>query len=185
MRLVAGPVRNVAGNMIYLYAFPGDNSAAWVAPVAVKAPDESVLATVTDPRFDVTRVALFDTAAAVPAQPVPQQLPAALDLKTHVTRYEPGHITLDLDRPAPAGAALLVSENYYPGWHATVDGKAAAIGRADYTLIGVALPAGARHVDLTFASPVYQRGKAITLAALVLGVSMTLVGLVFGARRRV
>jgi hypothetical protein len=30
-------------------------------PVAVKAPDDQVLGTILNPRFDVTRAALFDT----------------------------------------------------------------------------------------------------------------------------
>jgi hypothetical protein len=152
--------------------------------MAVKAADASVLATVLDPRFDAGRVALFDTSAAVPAQAVPQQLPAPLDLKTHVTRWAPGRISLELDRPAPAGASLLVSENYYPGWHASVDGRDAPIGRADYTLIGVALPAGARRVELTFDSAVYHTGKTITIAALLLAALATAAGLALDRRVR-
>jgi len=155
-----------------------------VTPIAVKAPDTSTLATVLDPRFDAARVALLDSAAAVPAQPVPKQLPAPLDLKPRVTRYEPGHISLELDRPAPAGSALVVSENYYPGWQATVDGHAAPIARTDYTLIGVPLPAGGRRVELTFDSPIYHTGKAITLAALALSALLTIAGLVADRRMR-
>jgi hypothetical protein len=120
--LVAGPVRNVAGNMVYLYQLPGDNPPAWVTRIAVKAADENVLATVLDPRFDLATVALFDTAAAVQAQPVPSQQPAPIDLPVTVKGYEPGHISLSLSAPAPAGAALVVSENYYPGWTATATG---------------------------------------------------------------
>jgi hypothetical protein len=185
MRLVAGPARNVAGNMSYLYAFPGDNPAAWVASIAVKAPDDNVLATVLDPRFDLSRVALFDTASAVTAQAVPQQLPAPSDLKVHFTRYDPGHIALDLDRPAPAGSALVVSENYYPGWTATVDGKATPVGRADFVLTGLSLPAGGRHVELTFHSAPYEMGKAISLLAIGLAGVATLAGLALDRRRRV
>jgi len=163
--LLAGPAVNAAGDTSYLYGVPEDFPPAWVAPVIVKAADPSVLATVLDQRFDPQRAALFDTSAAVVGAQV-TSLPPPSPVTTTVTRYDPGHITLDLSEPAPAGSALLVSENYYPGWSATVDGKPAAIGRADYVLIGVALPEGARHVDLTFSSESYQRGKVITLAAL-------------------
>jgi uncharacterized membrane protein YfhO len=86
-----------------------------------------------------------------------------------VTRYDPGLIEVELDRPAPRGAALVVSENYYPGWQATVDGKAAAVGRADFVLSGVALPEGARHVSLVFRSAAYDRGRLITILALAFG----------------
>jgi hypothetical protein len=184
MRLVAGPATNAAGNIVYLYEFPEDNPIAWVAPLAIKAPDENVLATVLDPRFDVRRAALFDTAAAVPVQPVPTTLPPPADVRVTATRYEPGHISLTLDRPAPAGSALIVSENYYPGWTATVDGRAAPTGRAQYVLIGVSLPEGARSVELNFRSPTYARGKAITMAALGIAIVMLVGGLVESRRRR-
>ncbi|HET7459544.1 MAG TPA: YfhO family protein, partial [Gemmatimonadaceae bacterium] len=184
-RLVAGPARNAAGNTAYLYELPEDNPAAWVVPLAVKAPDDNVLATLLDARFDVRRAALFDTAAAaVPARPVPPALPAPSDVAVRVTRWEPGRIALALDRPAPEGSALLVSENYYPGWSATVDGKAAPVGRADYVLTGVGLPAGAQAVELTFHSPRYATGKAVTLAALLLAALWSAAGVLHDRRRR-
>ena len=184
MTRVAGPASDAIGNIVYLYEFAEDNPLAWLAPVAIKAADENVLATVLDPRFDVRRAALFDTAAAVPvASTPPAALPPAIDAKVTATRYEPGRISLTLDRPAPAGSTLIVSENYYPGWQATVDGRAAPIGRVQYTLIGVGLPAGARSVELTFRSPTYERGKAITLVALLLAGVMLAAGLIVGRRR--
>jgi uncharacterized membrane protein YfhO len=66
-----------------------------------------------------------------------------------------------------------VSENYYPGWRATVDGKRAPVGRANITLVGVPLPEGARKVELAFDSPTYERGKLITLLAL--GITLVLI----------
>lgn len=182
MRLVAGPARDAAGNTIYLYQYPADNPAAWVAPIAVKAPDDRVLPTLLDPRFDVTRAALFDTAAAVPVQPVPGTLPPPTGVSVHATRWEPGHIALTLDPPAPAGAALVVSENYYPGWSARVDGRPAAIGRVDYVLTGVALPTGARRVELSFASPRYEQGKAITIGCVLLALGGLLAGVLVERR---
>jgi hypothetical protein len=184
MKLVAGPVTNAAGNTVYLFEFEEDNPIAWVAPVAIKAPDENVLATVLDPRFDVRRAALLDTAAPVPVQPVPAALPPPSDVKVTATRYEPGHISLALDRPAPAGSTLIVSENYYPGWEATVDGRPAPIGRAQYVLIGVGLPEGARSVELRFRSPTYERGKAITFGSLAVAGLMLVAGVVMSRRHR-
>ena len=183
MALAAGPSRNAAGNMTYLYRFPESNPYAWVTPVAVKAPDANTLTTVLDPRFDVSRAAIFDTSARVPTQVVPPQLPAPLDLSAHVTRYAPGAVDLTLSAPAPAGATLVVSENYYPGWTATADGRAAAVGRADYVLTGVALPAGARTVALRFTSPRYDAGRLLSLTALVAALAAFGAGLAMDRRR--
>jgi hypothetical protein len=167
--LVKGPIRNAAGDTVYLYRLNADNPYSWVTPVAVKAPDDQVLATVLNPRFDAKRAALFDTAANVAASTGVQTLPAALSIATSVRHYEPGKVQIDLSAPAPSGSTLVVSENYYPGWKATVDGKSARIGRADYTFIGVELPQGARAIELNFTSPSYERGKTTTWIAIALG----------------
>ncbi|HMF86474.1 MAG TPA: YfhO family protein, partial [Gemmatimonadaceae bacterium] len=181
--LVKGPVTNASGDTVYLYRFNAENPYSWVTPVAVKAPDDQVLATLLNPRFDVRRAALFDSSADVAVSPGIQALPAPLAIATSVRHYEPGKVSIDLSAPAPQGSSLVVSENYYPGWRATVDGKSARIGRADYTLIGVELPTGARSVELNFTSPSYQRGKVITWIAIAVGLLMLGAGLWRDRRR--
>jgi hypothetical protein len=164
--LAAGPVRNAAGTMTYLYELPGDHPAAWIAPLIVKLDDPTTKATVLNPLFDVKRVAIFDMASTIEARPVNSPLPDPVPFGVDVTRYHPGVIDITLGGPAPAGSALVVSENFYPGWTAMVDGKAAKIARADYTLIGVELPTGAKSVQLRFDSAPYHTGKLLTLLAL-------------------
>jgi hypothetical protein len=170
--LVKGPVVNASGDTVYLYRLNAENPYSWVTPVAVKAPDEQVLATILNARFDLTRAALFDTSANVTVAQGVQSLPGPLAIKTSVRHYEPGKVQIDLSAPAPEGSSLVVSENYYPGWLASVDGKPARIGRADYSMIGVELPRGARSVELNFTSPTYEKGKAITWVAIALGFLM-------------
>ncbi|MDZ7630542.1 MAG: YfhO family protein [Gemmatimonadaceae bacterium] len=156
-RLVAGPTRDAHGSTVYLYELPGDNRAAWVAPAIIKAADSVTLTTVLDPRFPVHSVAIFNDSADVKAVEL-KAPPAPLDLPVSITRYEPGAISLRLGAPAPAGSALVVSENFYPGWTATVDGKPATAARAMYSLIGVPLTPGATAVELRFASASYGSG---------------------------
>jgi hypothetical protein len=182
--LAKGPVVNASGDTVYLYRFNTENPYSWVTPVAVKAPDDQVLATLLNPRFDVRRAALFDTSANVTVAPGVQALPAPSTVVTSVRHYEAGKVEIDLNAPAPQGSSLVVSENYYPGWTATVDGKAARIGRVDYSLIGVDLPKGARSVALNFTSPAYQRGKAITWIAIAAGLLMLAAG-IWRERRRI
>ncbi len=170
--------------MVYLYDLPGEQPFAWVAPLIVKAPDDAVLATVLDPRFKVRSAALFAPDAPVRAVADVQSLPEESPIRVSTTSYAPGDIALTLSEPAPAGSALVVSENYYPVWKADVDGKRVAIGRVNYSLIGVELPAGARSVRLRFVSPAYYAGKKITLIALAAAFAWLALGLV-QARRRV
>jgi hypothetical protein len=163
---------------------PGANPYAWITPIIVKAPDDAVLGTVLDQRFDVRRAGLFDTAAAVTGVANVTTLPEPLPVQASVKHYEPGRVSIRLDAPAPRGSALVVSENYYPGWEATADGKPAVTARVDFSLIGVQLPEGARDVELSFKSAAYTTGKFITLIALV--VALLLIGAgVLGERRRI
>lgn len=181
---LVGPVRNAAGSTVYLYKLPGDNPASWLATSMVKAPDDQALATVRDARFDVTRAAIVDPDASAITATQLQAMPAAPTQRTSVTKYDPGAIDVSLDQPASAGQALIVSENFYPGWQATVDGKPAPVARMDYNLIGVAMPAGGRSVSLRFVDAAYQQGKLVTLVALAVAVILWIAGLVIDRARR-
>jgi len=66
----------------------------------------------------------------------------------------------------------VIGENWYPDWHASVDGKPAPVHRADYTLLSVVLPPGAREVRLWFASSSYPLGKMITVVALMITLAL-------------
>ncbi|HEY5085736.1 MAG TPA: YfhO family protein, partial [Gemmatimonadaceae bacterium] len=172
-----------SGRTNYVFRLPYAAPFAWVAPVIVKARDDAVLATIMNPRFDVQAAALFDSAAPVTAAPAVTTLPQPTGIVAHVDSYAAGKMSLTLDRGAPAGSALVVSENYYPGWRATVDGKPAPIGRAQYSMIGVELPAGARKIELTFTSAPYETGKAITWVALIVALLALACGTVMERRR--
>ncbi|HVF40758.1 MAG TPA: hypothetical protein VM939_12740 [Gemmatimonadaceae bacterium] len=182
-KAVLGPVKDAAGTTVYLYRIPGENPYAWVTPVIVKADDEAVLGTVLNPRFDVRRAALFATDAPVTGQSNVTALPEPLSINATVQSYAPGKVTITLDRPAPAGSALMVSENYYPGWTAKVDGRAAPIGRADFSLMGVQLQQAARTIELTFRSAPYERGKMVTLIALTMALLLVAGGMVMERRK--
>ena len=78
---------------------------------------------------------------------------------------------------------LVLSETYYPGWSATSGSAALPVSRVNYNLIGVALPAGTQHVELSFADPAYSTGKTVTLIALTLAVVLLVAGIVADRRR--
>ena len=176
---VIGPVENAAGTPVYLYRLPGENPYAWVTPTLVEADDDAVAATIFNSGFELDRAALFAPHEEISGPDSLSVMPLAVPTTVRVNSYEPGRVSLELSDPAAAGSALLVSENYYPGWRATVDGKEAPVGRANITLIGIQLPEGGRKVELTFDSPTYERGKLITLFAL----GLTLVLIIFGIIR--
>ena len=180
---LVGPVRSAAGSTVYLFRLAGDNPPAWVVPVLVKASPEAALGTILDPRFDPLRAATVDTSATVGVSSV-AALPEPVAVTPTVTRYDAGHIALQLTGTAPAGSALIVSENWYPGWSATVDGRRVETVRANHNLIAVPLPTGARSVQLDFADPAYQTGKLVTLAATLAALALVAAGVLAERRQR-
>ena len=161
---------------------------ARVVPGAFKATDSAVVVpTLVDPRIDYSRVVLF-----TPDQPVApasiREMPPPSPSRAAVTAWEPGRMTIALDPAPPQPSYVLVSENWYPDWHATVDGAAAPVLRGDYALITVPVPAGAKQVALSFRSPDYETGKAISLMSLALLAAIALLPVALrggrGGRRR-
>jgi hypothetical protein len=176
-----GPVRNSAGSTVYLYGLPGANPSAWVATALVKAADSTIAPAVLDPRFDPTRLAAISDTAPIQVPPL-SAVPAPAGVTAQVTRPAPDRIEVQLSAPAAAGSALVVSENFYPGWTATVDDRTVGTVRANYNLIGVPLPAGARRVSLHFDDPAYGAGKTVTLLALASALIATAAGVVLARR---
>jgi hypothetical protein len=179
---LAGPVKNASGSTVHAYKVSGDNPAAWVATAIVKAPPDQALGTVLDARFNPATVAIVDTSAKDVATVQLQTLPSPASVRASVPSFKPGAIDVALDQPATAGQALVVSENYYPGWHATADGKAAPVARTNYNLIGIQLPAGTRTIQLRFTDAAYERGKVITLIVLAIVALLIVVGVIIERR---
>jgi len=183
LQKIAGPTRDAAGNTVYLYRTPGDNPYAWITPAKIRAADLPAAQTLMDERFDPRTVVLFDSAAPVTPTQNLSKIPPPLPIKVTTTSYAPGKVSLKLDAPAPEGSALVVSENYYPGWRATSGGRELKVARADFVLTGVELPAGITEVELSFRDAAYDKGKLITLIALAAGILLLVSG-IFTSRRR-
>jgi len=162
---VAGPVPTHDGQQAFVYRFADAQPFAQLVPLAVKTPDDQALSTLVDPRFDGSRFVLVapesDVGTTTPLG-VPQPLPVAV--RSEMPRE--GQYRFTLSQPAPVEAFLSVSENWYPDWHATVDGKPAEVVRAQFSLMAVPVPAGAREVELTFTSKGYRQGRVITFVVL-------------------
>jgi hypothetical protein len=74
---------------------------------------------------------------------------------------------LVLRSTSSAASLLVLSEIYYPAWHAYVDGAATPIFAADGALRGVPVPAGEHTVELRFESLALSLGLAISALACV------------------
>ena len=90
-----------------------------------------------------------------------------------LTSYEPNRLVYETEN---AGDGIAVfSEIYYPnGWQVTIDGKPAGLGRADYVLRALYIPAGKHTVEMRFDPKSLHVTEGIAygaLALLVIGVA--------------
>ena len=67
---------------------------------------------------------------------------------------------------------LLLTDSAYPGWSASVDGRASPIYVADGLFRAVHVPAGSHEVRFVFAPRSYEYGRLLSLAGLALLVGL-------------
>ena len=80
---------------------------------------------------------------------------------------------------ASESSVLVVSQTFYPGWRALVDGRDTEVLRADYTFTGVRLQPGRHDVSLVFRPPLFRLGAWLSSVGVVI-----LLGLFALSRRR-
>jgi hypothetical protein len=165
--LALGPVATGAGQTAFLYEADSVVPYLRVVPAAAKGDTDQIVPTLLDPRLDYSRLVLFDRTESINPLPV-TQMPALSPSRATFTHWSPGRMTIGLDPTPPQDSYLLIAENWYPDWHATVDGQPTTALRGDASLLTVPVKAGSKSVVLEFSSRYYARGKLITLASLLL-----------------
>ncbi|MBI5695195.1 MAG: YfhO family protein [Nitrospirae bacterium] len=125
--------------------------------------DNQALTVLADRRFVPAQVAVvtedvggdapFDQGADLTAQ------------RVSITAYEADRMELDVS--SPANSFMVISEVWYPGWKAYVDGKETQVYRTDYALRGIAMPAGEHKVVMEFSPATFKVGAAMSITALL------------------
>ena len=153
---------------------------AWIAEeVTVVEDDEAALARILSSEFDPAREAIL-----------PAPLPAAAGGSSGSVEwvsYEPDERELRVSTTGPA--LLIISENWFPGWVAEVNGEPAEVHRANLTLQAVRIPAAGEHtVTMRFTAPTFRRALWISAGATVVVLALLgsphLCGLAGRRRRR-
>jgi hypothetical protein len=82
-----------------------------------------------------------------------------------VTHRRPGSLALEVD--ASRAAMVVVSEGWFPGWRAKVDGQATDVTRVNGMLNGVVVGPGEHRVELTYRAPGLRVGAIVSVATIV------------------
>lgn len=169
--LTLGPWRRVLSSDVKLYENLDVLPRAFVVQRALFVPDtwagsEDALNLMRDPAFRPEQTVIIsggDSAA-------PAEAPEALAADVTIEAYTPERI--EISARTDAGGWLVLTDAYFPGWQAEINGQAAPVYRADVMFRTVRLPAGESRVVFTFTPTgwpwIFLPGAAAWLAAAVL-----------------
>lgn len=147
--------------------------AYWV-PAIKRAADERQ----AEARLRTTDPARY--AVITTTENLPEEDAGSLTLQpARITRYDPDEVQISVQTSRPGW--LVLSDRFYPGWRATVDGNPTPIYRANVMVRALRLDAGKHRIIFTYRPTYFLAGVFISLLAwLVLGA----VGLVVYRRHR-
>jgi hypothetical protein len=124
------------------------------------APHADALARMVDAAFDPRKTALVESPPNCALADAQGQDSATLasDVFDRVT----------FDAHATSDGFLVMSDTFYPGWRAEVDGKPAKVVRANFALRGVCLPAGNHRVVFIFDPVTLKVGVILSIMGLAI-----------------
>lgn len=154
---------SVYGGRVKIYRNTAALPRAWlVGSCEVVADDKAIIERLKSPSFDPRATLVLEQAPeGFASQGQPQG-------RAEVEYYRPNEVKLKVESDRPA--LLVMGDNWYPAWRATVDGNPAPVYRADYTFRAVPVPAGKHVVEFRYRSPVFETGRALSLATALLTV---------------
>ncbi|MDO8621136.1 MAG: YfhO family protein [Candidatus Levybacteria bacterium] len=79
----------------------------------------------------------------------------------NIVSYTPNEININIE--TDANRLLFLSDTYYPGWKAYVDGKETAIYRSDYAFRSIYVPNGDHKIKFVFIPNSFKLGYIISL----------------------
>lgn len=150
---------------VWVYERPTAYPAAWLVHQAEVHADDAMLERLNAPDFDPQRVVLL--AQAPPCELSQSSAVSTAPLET-VEFSRPGNNEVRIHVQAAAPGIVVMSEVFYPGWRATMDGRPVPLLRADYALRAVCVPPGEHVITLSFVPASLWVGAGITLVCLLL-----------------
>lgn len=151
----------IDGTTLFLHEIDEPMPRAWMAYRIMVAPDdEQVLGWLADPGFDVHRTVILEQEPALEPPSEPPQ-----DWSVDVIAYEPEYIAMQVQ--SSAIGILVVSEMYYPGWRAMVDGVRVETWRANAGLRALVMQSGTHRVEFRYAPATVRIGCMVSILSLV------------------
>ncbi|HBC28442.1 MAG TPA: hypothetical protein DC006_01925 [Prevotellaceae bacterium] len=101
--------------------------------------------------------------------------------RVKLTEYEANRLAYEAT--SAKGGVIVFSDIYYPGWTCTVDGRETPVGRADYVLRAIRVPAGKHKIVMNFEPKSVRVTEAVAYSALSVLALLALAYLLLACRR--
>lgn len=88
-----------------------------------------------------------------------------------ITKDSPDNLSIEVDNQS--AGILILTDVFYPGWKALVDGKEVPIYRANYLFRGVLLPAGKHTIEFSYFPSSFIIGLTLSIIASALMLAIT------------
>jgi hypothetical protein len=143
-----------------VYENPKAFPAAWVVhQTTVERSHQRLLEKLNLPGVDLHRQAFLEA-------PLGAVLEPAVEGKAEDVKFGAcGRNRLELTVHAESRGLLVLSEMFYPGWYATVNGNAAPIYEVDGALRGVVVPRGASRIVMWYSPWSFKLGALLSATA--------------------
>jgi uncharacterized membrane protein YfhO len=129
----------------------------------VKSNNQEILDALYDPKTDLSRTVILESE---PKEKITLPQKSTTTSKATISNYSMNSITISSD--SDVDGFVVVMDNYYPGWHANVDGKNTSIYRANYAFKAVYVPKGQHQVVLNYFPLSFLLGVVVTCIGVVL-----------------
>jgi len=104
------------------------------------------------------------------------------DASVKITNYQ-NHL-IRMEAYATGNNLLLVSEMYYPKWHAYIDNVETETYKANYAFRAIVVPKGKHIVEFKYIDKAFGMGRMISLAGNILVLALLATGLILDFFRR-
>lgn len=146
-----------------LYELPACLDRAFIVHAAkIEENDEKTLAKIDDPDFDPSKKIILKKK---PDLTLPNNDFASYNDKVEITGYKPDKIEIEAN--LEKNGILFLSEVYYPGWEAYVDGAKTEIYQANYLFRAIELRQGKHSVKFIYNPKIFKIALIISIISLI------------------
>ncbi len=150
--------------------------AYFVPDVQLVTDEEEMLQTLASPEFDARRYALIEDRLLLESHSESGAETQTGEQQGFVGVEQYGSHEVRLRVEAPTAGFVVLTDLFYPGWRAEVDGTRAEIHRANYLFRMVQVGKGEHEVRFMYSGGTFYKGLALSLFAVVIMAAVAVLG---------